>query len=291
MFKTYSIADFLNFTLPKHPAWYDVHFHINRLEGMPSLPSQVVTPHKHRFYELFLILEGIAQHKVDYQEYTLTQNTFFFISQGQLHLWAKTNRETIKGYRLMFTEDFFQMHLSDSQFLFELIYFDNVYQNPFIPLDTHKNTLIYTYFDLLFREYQREDSSEKALQSLLFLLLSEIHRSSQPPQATIKKQAIVFKQFITLLEKNYNQKWTAADYAQALNISPRHLNRIIHSMTHQSLSKIIQDRLILEAKRLLNFTNLSIKQISEVLGFEDAAYFARCFRRETGLAPSEFRLI
>ncbi|MBL7816829.1 MAG: helix-turn-helix domain-containing protein [Saprospiraceae bacterium] len=288
MFPKYTIADFLNFTTPKHPAWHSIHFHINRLEGMQALPAHVITPHKHQFYELFLVREGIAQHKVDYQEYTLSADTFFFISQGQLHFWAKTNRETIKGYRLMFTEDFFHMHQTDNRFLLELIHFDNIYQNPFMPLDAEANALIFTYFDLLFKEYDRSDRSEKALQSLLFLLLSEVQRCGQP-QETNKKHVFVFKQFVTCLEQYYAQKWTASDYANALNVSPRHLNRIVQSMTHQSLTEVIQHRIVLEAKRLLTFTNLNVKQISDTLGFEDSAYFARYFRKETGIAPTEFR--
>jgi AraC family transcriptional regulator, transcriptional activator of pobA len=284
MFNAYTIADFLQNR-------EGVHFHINRLEDMPVLPPHIVTPHKHHFYELFLVTNGTATQMVDYQEYTLNENTFFFIAQGQLHFFEKRNRAQLKGYRLMFTEAFFQMNQMDNQFLFALIHLDNIYQNPLIALSPEANAFVFTYFDLLFQEYQRPNAYERALQSLLFLLLAEIHRlfDTPLPTAATTHQAVIFKQFITLLETNFQKKWTASDYADALFISPRHLNRTIQNITNQSLTQVIQNRSVLEAKRLLTFTDLTIGQIAERLGFEDAAYFARFFRKATAVSPTDFK--
>lgn len=287
MFKTYTIANFLNKSSEKE----GLHFHINRLEDMPPLPPHIITPHKHRFYELFLVEQGDAIHSVDYNEYHLTANTFFFISQGQLHFWAKTNREKIRGYRLMFTEEFLLLNHKDNLFLFELLYLDNIYQNPLIKVSPEIDTLVYTYFNLLCQEHQRTNRSDKALQSLLFLLLFEIKRLFEKnalPETT-KHQALIFKQFILLLETHFAKKWSACMYADALHISPRHLNRIVQNVTNQSLTQVIQNRIVLEAKRLLTFTDLTISQISDKLGFDDAAYFARYFRKATDLSPTEFK--
>jgi AraC family transcriptional regulator, transcriptional activator of pobA len=293
MFQNYKISDFLKITGDFNPnkSANKSLFHINRLEEMPPLPEHIITPHKHHFYELFLVESGEAIHAVDYKEYKLHENTFFFISQGQLHFWAKTNREKIRGYRLMFTEDFFQMNEINNQFLFELIHLDNIYQNPFITLSIEKNKLIYTYFELIFQEYNRESYYPKALQSLLFLLLAEIHRLYEltSPTNTIKHQAVIFKQFIVLLEVHFCEKWSASNFAHALHISPRHLNRIVQNMTNQSLSQVIQNRIVLEAQRLLTFTDLTVIQISHKLSFEDSAYFARYFRKVTGLSPTDFK--
>jgi AraC family transcriptional regulator, transcriptional activator of pobA len=285
MFPEYTISNFLPETRG------NTAFHINRLEDMPPLPEGVKTPHKHRFYELFLVRAGTALHKVDFQEYELGANTFFFITQGQLHFWAKTKREDINGYRLMFTEEFFLLQQPDNRFLFELIHFDNIYQNPLLQLSAETSTWIGTYCDLLFHEFCRPDRYEKALQSLLFLLLAEVHRlyETQQTESTGRQQALVFKQFLALLETRFATSWTASNYAAALFISPRHLNRIVQSMTNQSLTNVIQNRIVLEAKRLLHFTGHSVGQIAAQLGFEDAAYFARCFRKVTGLSPTDFR--
>lgn len=285
MFQTYKIFDFI----PEKGM--NILFHINRLEEMPPLPADIISPHKHLFYELFLVRTGKALHKVDYQEYALTDHTFFFISQGQLHFWNKTHRENINGYRLMFTEDFFLLNEMNTLFLIELVHFDNIYQRPFLQLSPQENELVYIYFDLLYQEFTRPECYEKALQSLLFLLLSEVRRvfqKNKPTNAT-KHQAEIFKKFLILLEANFDKKWTVTDFAAHLFLSPRHLNRIVQNITNQNLTTVIQNRSLLEAKRLLTFSSLTVRQVSEQLGFEDSAYFARFFRKMTGVSPTDFK--
>ena len=143
---------------------------------------------------------------------------------------------------------------------------------------------------LLYQEYHRENSNPKALQSLLFLMLTEIQRLfEQQKKVPQTHQLVLFKTFIQLLEKHFAEKWSVNDYAKALFITPRHLNRITQSIANQSVISVIQNRIILESKRLLTFSDLTIGAISEQLGFEDAAYFARCFRKLNDCSPSEFK--
>ncbi len=285
-FPVYDIKDFI--APHQQPS---IHFHINTLEAHPPLPPGIQTPHKHRFYELFFVQEGTAHHLVDYEEYEMRAGSFFFISPGQLHFWSKTRREGIRGFRLMFTEEFFLLFEQDNLFLTELVHFDNVYQHPLFQFEPGFNSLLFTYFDLLHREYQRENCYEKALYSLLFLLLAEVRRlcEKQPLTDATKHRALLFRQFLSLLEIHFQSHWTADEYAKSLHISPRHLNRILNEMTNQSLSDIIRNRLILESKRLLTFSGLAVAQIAEQLGFEDAAYFARYFRKAVGMSPTDFR--
>jgi AraC family transcriptional regulator, transcriptional activator of pobA len=284
MFNSYTISDFVK------KGNSNLHFHINRLDKMPTRPAHIVCPHKHLFYELVLILEGETIQVVDYQTYKVQTDSLFFISPGQLHFWHKTDAPEIRGYRLMFTEQFFVENGYDSSFLFKLVYLDNVYQNPYLDFSKQPDALIFDYFYLLYQEYQRENSNPKALQSLLFLMLSEIQRLfEQANHAPQTHQLVLFKTFIQLLEQHFAEKWTVTDYAKALFITPRHLNRITQSIANQSVISVIQNRIILESKRLLTFSDLTVGAISEQLGFEDAAYFARCFRKWNDCSPSEFR--
>ena len=185
--------------------------------------------------------------------------------------------------------NFFKVNQPDNHVLFDLVHFDNTEQHLFMPLcNDEKYNLIFTYFELLIKEFQRNESVEKALQSLLYLLLLEVQRY-MPKKVTLPQQSNIFKQFIQLLEKNYQHKWKARDYAKALHISPRHLNRIVQTTTNQNLTSIILDRAILESKRLLVYSDLTVSEIALRLGYEDSAYFARCFRKKTGLSPTHFR--
>ena len=287
MFYSYSIADFFEL---KHE---HRHFHINRLEAMPILPSRIKSPHKHQFYEVLLIKEGNTIQNVDYQEFNIQSATLFFISQGQLHLWGKTDRSNIRGYRLMFTEDFFLLNHIDKNFLFELVFLDNIYFNPCISVSNEANSTIYKYFDLLFEEYERDDANSKVLQSLLFLTLTEVQRitTHQKSNMVVSKEIGIYKKFLELLEDNFKKHLPIGDYAGKLCLSQKQFTRIIQGITHQSVSDVIKNRIILEAKRLLTCTDMNINQISYELGFEDSAYFARFFRRETQQSPTEFKNI
>jgi AraC family transcriptional regulator, transcriptional activator of pobA len=251
--------------------------------------QHIERPHKHDFYEIFIIKKGELQQSVDYQSYTLADNTLFFISKGQLHIW-QTTENADEGYRLMFTEDFLLHHNFQENFFFELIYLDNIYQNPFLKLEAN-HTLIYSYFDALYQEYQKKDARESVLSALLFVLLSEIQYifNQQNPMKATQLNTVLYKKFIQLLEENFTRNLSPHQYAQKLFISPRHLSRVIQNVAHQSTSQVIQNRIVLEAKRLLTFTSLNVSQIAEQLNFEDTSYFARYFKKATAFSPMEFK--
>jgi AraC family transcriptional regulator, transcriptional activator of pobA len=284
MFYTYTIAEFFD----KPPQLQ--HFHINRIEAMPPLPASIKSPHKHLFYEVLLVKAGTMIHNVDYQEYTIEADTLFFISQGQLHLWGKTNIGSIEGYRLMFTEDFFEVGQSGHSFLFELIYLDNVYQTPQLSVSASSRQ-IFDYFELMHQEFGRSDCNLQALRSLLFLVLTETQRiaNSQRGKLPNRQQMLIYKQFMQLLEAHFTDKWGVDHYAERLNTTPRQLNRILQEVAQQSFMGIIQNRLVLEAKRMLILTTLSVSQIADHLGFDDSSYFSRFFRRHTQITPLDFR--
>jgi AraC family transcriptional regulator, transcriptional activator of pobA len=283
LFHTYTITDFVGAAIP--------HFHINRLEDMPPLPPHIKSPHKHLFYEVLLVQHGTMQHNVDYQEFDIGAHTLFFISQGQLHFWGKTDVGSMSGYRLMFTEDFFLLNHIDKSFLFELVFLDNIYFKPCLSLNETSIKPIHHFFELLHQEYQRTTPNVRVLQSLLYLTLTEIQRvvGPQSPPDTINRGIATYKQFVELMELNLSKHWSVSYYAEQLNISPKQLNKMVQTVSGQSVNAVIQARVLLEAKRYLTCTDLNVNQISEQLGFGDSAYFARFFRKESQQSPTEFR--
>jgi AraC family transcriptional regulator, transcriptional activator of pobA len=282
MFYTYDISDFFQHTIKNR------HFHINPLEKMPPLPENIVRPHKHRFYEMFYVKNGQLMQNVDYKAYTIDKNQLFFISQGQLHIWHE-RVQPIKGFRLMFTEDFFQVNQLNNTFLYELIYLDNVYAQPFLQLP--ETTQLDTLFDLLLTEYERDDCKNQLLQAILFLILNEVQRLYQPQKSKYieKHEILILKKFLGLVEQHYRHNWAVADYAQQVHLSLKTLNRITQNAVNQSISTIVANRKILEAKRLLTHSDLTLAQIADQLGFEDLSYFIRIFRKATAQTPHQFR--
>jgi AraC family transcriptional regulator, transcriptional activator of pobA len=99
----------------------------------------------------------------------------------------------------------------------------------------------------------------------------------------------LFRRFEALLERHHLERWSVADYANALSVTPTHLNRITRAATGDTASHLILNRLIREARRNLVYTNLPVSTIAYALGFEDPAYFSRVYAAATGLSPRTFR--
>ncbi|WP_225872400.1 helix-turn-helix domain-containing protein [Pedobacter frigidisoli] len=124
--------------------------------------------------------------------------------------------------------------------------------------------------------------------TLVAFLISQFLNQHQL-EANLSRFEIVAKAFKQLLEKNYCIIKRPSEYANQLNISTAYLNECIKNTTGFSVSQHIQDRIILEAKRLLYHTNKSVKEISFVLGYEDYPYFSRIFTKATGMSALSFR--
>ncbi|WP_028134686.1 helix-turn-helix domain-containing protein [Bradyrhizobium japonicum] len=99
----------------------------------------------------------------------------------------------------------------------------------------------------------------------------------------------LFRRFEALLEQHHLERWSVADYAEALAVTPTHLNRITRAATGDTASHLILNRLIREARRNLVYTNLPVSTIAYTLGFEDPAYFSRVYAAATGVSPRAFR--
>ncbi|MBK3665409.1 helix-turn-helix domain-containing protein [Bradyrhizobium diazoefficiens] len=113
-------------------------------------------------------------------------------------------------------------------------------------------------------------------------LTSESGTSNSP-------ESNLFRRFEALLEQHHLERWTVANYAKALAITPTHLNRVTRAATGDTASHLILNRLIREARRNLVYTNLPVSAIAYALGFEDPAYFSRVYAAATGLSPRAFR--
>jgi AraC family transcriptional activator of pobA len=103
------------------------------------------------------------------------------------------------------------------------------------------------------------------------------------------KDSVLVQRFKTLIEQNFASHWTVSQYAKALSISPTHLSRLTRAANGMSALRMIEARLMREARRNLAYTNLSISSIAYTLGFSDPAYFSRVFTRDAGISPKAFR--
>jgi AraC family transcriptional activator of pobA len=129
------------------------------------------------------------------------------------------------------------------------------------------------------------------LRGLCATLLAQAARSVAPLDArrVDLAESDLFRRFEVLLEQHFGQRWSVADYARALAVSPTHLSRVARAVAGQGAARHIEARVLREARRHLAYTNLRVATIADMLGFADPAHFTRVFTRGGGCSPRAFR--
>ena len=152
---------------------------------------------------------------------------------------------------------------------------------------------IQALFSTLLDEYQQDnDARELMLHAMLGALLVWLNRGTQrpaPAEDRAERRRFVMRQFARLVESHYREHLPLSDYAQRAGLSVTHLNYLCHEFYGCSALNVLHQRLMLEARRSLQYTRMTVTQLSDYLGFTDAAYFSRFFRRYEGVSPKLFR--
>jgi AraC-like DNA-binding protein len=256
----------------------------------PTLESE--RPHRHDYYAILFVEQGNGIHYVDFHEYPVNDGLVFFLMPGQMHqllFFAEP-----KGHLLAFTEEFLVANAVSQRMIDDLYLFNEFGISPPLPLNASQLPAFRNVFEQM--RYFSESSGRydtQAIASLLqlFLVLSNNHCSIRKEDNTQLQENgnAILRAFRTHLNKSYAQEHQVAAYADALAVSADYLNKVVKNLTGVSAKDHIQNKLVLEAKRALIFTDISNKELAFSLGFEEAAHFNNFFKKMTGLAPGEFR--
>ena len=166
---------------------------------------------------------------------------------------------------------------------------------PYYIIDEPTSKLLQPLIDEMELEAERngELGNIDILKSLLTIFLAKIERyGKHEAEQTVdyrKPSHLLFIRFRQLLEQEYKQLHTVQEYANRLNVSVRSLSNSVNECSGKSPLIFINNRIILEAKRLVLYSDLMIKEIAYMLGYDDPSYFVKHFKRHTGYLPSEFR--
>ena len=264
-------------------------FEIRKIPPGMRRHEDLFLPHRKDYFFFFLVTEGSNHHWIDFISYAVNPGNLYFTLPHQVHL--KEQSATVGGILLAFTEEFLAMEGQTS--LTKLPILLNPDDRHELVLTTAEREFLTNLFHQMLDEYDQEEGWKKTmLQSWLKIFLvycsrlyiQRFNRSEGPVEAIP-----LVKSFRTLLGQHYDKLHQVAEYASLLNVSPGHLNDMVKEHTGISASSMIHDRLILESKRALFHSTLSVKEIGYSLGFEDAAYFNRFFKRLTGETPVAFR--
>ena len=244
-------------------------------------------PHRHHFYTFILVTGGNGSHDIDFNKYELSPNRLFLIAPGQVHAWHELNH--VQGYVVLFTESF--IALSKGRKMMTAWPLFRAHQSCYLDLDQAESERWIEELLLMEAEIMTPDNfSRDAIFYSVGALLVRASRLyiQHSPQKKIEGQDILFS-FQELIEKYFMEQRAPKHYANMLNITPNYLNAICKKKGGKSAGELIRQRVLLEAKRLLAHTPLTVAEISYKLNFSDNSYFGRYFKKYTGSTPESFR--
>lgn len=249
-------------------------------------------PHRHDFFEVLYLQKGSGFHVIDSNKYEITPPCIFFMSPGQAHKLELSN--DIEGYIYIFTSDFYLINQSNQNRLLEFPFFFTIKQNnpPLLLTAATDIAFLETLFVRAVDEVAAaEGYSVEMLRSLLDLMLVYATTLYKVDESLLTKGKghILVKRFFQLLEENYHNNISVNEYASMLAITPNHLTQTIKQLTGKTSNDIIQQKQMLEIKRLLVHTNLGVSEIANQLNFADQSYFTKFFKKVMGMTPLRFR--
>lgn len=248
-------------------------------------PTELYPPHRHDHQEIIVLIHGQATHHIDGEKMIVKAPSVFLVAEGKMHLFITQDKS--RGWLIRFTNEYIPMDITNL--------FSQFTENSTISL-CNKNlyTQVVEITRLMLKVYvENKITGLAVLQHLLAALLHLLENEQQRLAAIDRGCKVgdyqIFYAFLRLLDNCFKIHKSAGYYAQNLNMSSRKLGTICKAIFNKTPLKIIESRCIIEAKRLLLYTDDSIKQISFTLGFSDHSYFTKIFKRSTGFSPSGFR--
>ncbi len=251
------------------------------------------SPHRISFYQLVLVDNGSGYLWIDSDKYELESKTLFTVSKGQVIRWEV--EEKVKGVVIFFSDEFIYKTPGDLDWVNTLKIFDQSLKQAQTQLrEPEFLEFLFLYFKMEMELKAGDDfARDGILNSFLktFLLVAErIKRKKILDEHSGNHDANYLVQFKKKLEEHYKESRSVGFYADQMNITAKKLNKVIQSSFGVSTKKIIEERILLESKRLLVHTNQSIKEIGTELGFDYPTNFNKFFKKYTQKTPVDFRV-
>ncbi|MGE8514863.1 MAG: helix-turn-helix domain-containing protein [Chryseobacterium culicis] len=229
---------------------------------------------------------------VDFNHYKTKKPSLFFLTNQHLSI-QKGKDESIL---LFYNRDFYCIQIHDKEVACDGLLFHNVFEIPFVELESSETTLIKDLFQNIKDELEWKDSSaEEMIRTYVKQIIIRATRKWKKQNLDNETLRVpgneldIFRDFSRHLEIHFREKHNVAEYADLLHIAPKTLTHKFKSLNLDSPNQFIINRILLEAKRLLFYTDKPVKEIAYTLGYEDPAYFNRLFTNKTGSTPANFK--
>jgi len=248
-------------------------------------------PSRLHYYAILFILEGEGKHFIDFKTYQYKRGSIIFVAKGQVHAFERNvNRRAIF---FGFTEAFLEKNSLGSNLIQQINLYNYHLYSPLLQLEASEMIFLEIVVNRISEEFHKPDdfATEEIIASMLkiFLLSAERIRRKTTYQSVHPTYYPTFLTFQKLLEQHLLNNRKVQFYAQQLQISTKKLNRITQEIIKKPVKQYINERLIMEMKRLLINTDWNIQEIAYKTGFEEPTNFVKYFKKETKLTPSAFR--
>jgi AraC-like DNA-binding protein len=241
-------------------------------------------PHRHNFFQLFFFTSTGGKHLIDFQERLCEEKSVHVVNPGSIHKLTRT--PDTKGFVLLFSRSFLVQNKALNSLFLNRNDFDKF---PKLPKKAFEEIL--NYLDKIQEELSGDqDYQDRTIPFILELILINIQRNiSFNVKTNSSQEAQLLAEFKTLINQNFSTQQSLEYYTENLHVSVKKLNAVCKIELNKSAREMVQERILLEASRLLFHSSLSIKEIAFNLGYEDPSYFNRFFKQKTGKTPLLFR--
>jgi AraC family transcriptional regulator, transcriptional activator of pobA len=254
--------------------------HLKRIDGIRF-------PHRHDFYYLLFITSGKGTHTIDFKTYPVTKNQLFFMSPGQVHQWDI--KPGTKGFTLFFDKALFDY--TNFKIEEEWSFFHNFIDEASFIVPKAQQKPLTDWFSWVLKEYtastQHQDHIIKHLVSALLYKINDTVSSHKTTANTTSKGII--RKFELLIDDHFLTEHQLAFYANKLCVSANYLNALCQKTLAKSAKELINQRLLLESKRLLQHSSMPVNDLSDYLNFHSPSYFIRFFKKHEDMTPVAFK--
>lgn len=262
-------------------------FSIRELQQVLNGQDMVHDLHRHNFYFVLALQQGSGKHQIDFVEYPVNSNAVFIIRPGQVHKLELSADSS--GFLMEFEISFYQPKYTITEHRWKKASAKN-----FCAVEAAHFQTLYSFLTAINQEYSlKQEAYLEAIKAYLDLFILEYIRQSNNPNSIVPGDNGYiqerFEELVCLLETNIVHMKNVSDYAALLSLSPYQLNSIAKTSVGKTVSDLINDQIVLEAKRHLLATPAQIKEVADLLGYEDPSYFIRFFKKHTGQSPDAFR--
>ena len=266
--------------------------YINSFSNHIQLNKSLINkPHSHNFYLCVLFIEGTGTHEIDFNSYEIKPGKVFFLKPGQTHFWKFDTPP--EGYIFFHSQEFYELKFLEHK-LHTFPFFYSNQNPPVLELTPDKRKQLQLNFQEAFNEYQqtnlfRELKIVNSINNIYIQLTRAYTIDTNLDKLNSPHYANILEKLENLINIHFYNEKLPKFYADKLNITTKHLNRVVKETIDKTTSQLISERIILEAKRLIVHSKDNLASIAYTLEFSDYAYFSKFFKSKTGVTPLDFR--